>query len=91
MQNSGIEHKSNTANGQAGFSRQTLQPKETAQYIADMVLELRNMAKASELTALRNLLELCFYEAFSAANKVVLPSGEIEQLRKMSEAANAAG
>lgn len=61
---------------------------ETAQYIADMVLELRNMAKAVELLTLQGLLEVTFYEAFSAANQVVIPEGEIEKLRELSKASN---
>ena len=62
--------------------------RETAQYIADMVLELRNMAKAVELLTLQGLLEVTFYEAFSAANQVVIPEGEIEKLRGLSKASN---
>ena len=62
--------------------------RETAQYIADMVLELRNMAKAVELRTLQGLLEVTFYEAFSAANQVVIPEGEIEKLRGLSKASN---
>ena len=64
-------------------------PKETAQYIADMVLELRNMAIASDHKTLQGLLEVSFYEAFSAANKVEIPAEEIEKLRELSKAAAA--
>ena len=60
--------------------------RETAQYIADMVLELRNMAKSVELATLQGLLEVSFYEAFSAANKVIIPDGEMEKLRELSKA-----
>ena len=62
--------------------------RETAQYIADMVLELRNIAKSVDLTTLQGLLEVSFYEAFSAANKVVIPEGEIEKLRELSKASS---
>ncbi len=62
--------------------------RETAQYIADMVLELRNMAKSTEMKTLQGLLEVSFYEAFSVANKVVIPEGEIEHLRELSKASN---
>jgi hypothetical protein len=62
--------------------------RETAQYIADMMLELRNIAKSAELKTLQGLLEVSFYEAFSVANKVDLPEGEIEKLRELSTAAN---
>jgi hypothetical protein len=47
--------------------------KEIAQYIADMVLELRIMAKSADLKTLQGLLEVSFYEAFSAANRVDIP------------------
>jgi hypothetical protein len=60
--------------------------RETAQYIADMVLELRNMAKASDLKSLQGLLEVSFYEAFSAANKVDIPPEELEKLRMLKAA-----
>jgi hypothetical protein len=61
--------------------------RETAQYIADLVLELRNLAKAYSFTALQGLLEVSYYEAFSAANKVEIPAGEIEHLQELSRAA----
>jgi hypothetical protein len=62
--------------------------RETAQYIADMVLELRNMAKSTDMKTLQGLLEVSFYEAFSVANKVLIPEGEIEHLRELSRASN---
>lgn len=64
-------------------------PRETAQYIADMVLELRNMAKAADHKTLQGLLEVSFYEAFSAANRVEIPDQEIEHLRQLSKASGA--
>ncbi len=64
-------------------------PKETAQYIADMVLELRNMAISADHKTLQGLLEVSFYEAFSAANKVEIPPDEIEKLRELSKASAA--
>jgi hypothetical protein len=62
--------------------------RETAQYIADMVLELRIMAKSTDMTTLQGLLEVSFYEAFSVANRVAIPEGEIEHLRELSRASN---
>ena len=59
---------------------------EMAQYIADMLLELRNMAKSANLPTLLGLLELSFCEAFSIANKVEeFPAGEIEKLKRFLE------
>jgi hypothetical protein len=60
---------------------------ELAQYIADMLLELRKMAKAAGLTTLLGLLELSFCEAYSIANKVQIPDGEIEKLKRLAKAA----
>lgn len=59
--------------------------RQTAQYIADMVLELRNMAKAENFDALRELLELTYYEAFTIAHKVEVPSGEQERIDRLQE------
>ena len=62
--------------------------RETAQYIADMVLELRNMAKSLGMKTLQGLLEVSLYEAFSVANKIIILEGEIEHLRELSRASN---
>jgi hypothetical protein len=61
--------------------------RETAQYIADMVLELRNMSKAYEMKTLQGLLEVTFYEASTEANKVEIPPEELEHIRMLSRAA----
>lgn len=61
------------------------QQLELAQYIADMLLELRNMARAAGLKTLLGLLEISFCEAFSIANKVEIPPGEIEKLRRLAQ------
>lgn len=61
--------------------------KETAQYITDMVLELRNLARTAELKTLSGLLEIAFYEAFSLANKVDIPPAEVERLKALEAAA----
>jgi hypothetical protein len=76
-----MKHYSNNFKGK-------LAVRETAQYISDMMLELRNMAKSAELKTLQGLLEVSFYEAFSVANKVDIPGGEIEKLRELSTASN---
>ena len=64
--------------------------QELAQYIADMLLELRKMAKVAGLKTLLGLLEISFCEAFSIANKVEIPPGEVEKLRRLSKAASEA-
>lgn len=53
---------------------------ETAKYIADMILELRNLAMKQDYDVLRGLLELAYYEAYGVANKVQIPVGETEHL-----------
>lgn len=68
-------------------STKNSQEIEMAQYIADMLLELRNMAKSADLPTLLGLLELSFCEAFSIANRVEIPPGEIEELKRLSKAA----
>jgi hypothetical protein len=60
---------------------------ETAQYIADMVLELRNMAKAAALYATMVPLEYAYYEAFSVANQVNAPQEEVERLNRLAKEA----
>jgi hypothetical protein len=52
-----------------------------------MLLELRKMAKAAGLKTLLGLLEISFCEAFSIANKVEIPPGEIEKLKRLAREA----
>lgn len=59
--------------------------REAAQYISDMILELRNMAKSVQLYHVMVPLEYAYYEAFSAANKIEVPEGEIEHIKKLSQ------
>ncbi len=79
---------STTSDRSISNQKTTADARETAQYIADMVLELRNMAKSLEMKTLQGLLEVSFYEAFSVANKTIIPEGEIEHLRELSKASN---
>ena len=60
--------------------------RETAQYIADMALELRNMSKSYDMKTLQGLLEVLFYEASTEANRVIVPQEEIEHLRMLEKA-----
>lgn len=70
--------------------RDSSNPSETAQYIADMLLELRNLAKAADLKPLQGLLELGYYEAYSTAHRAPIPEGEAERLEQMGEDARKA-
>ena len=61
-----------------------------AQYSADMLIELQKMAKAAGLKTLLGLLEISFCEAFAIANKVEIPPGEVEKLRRLASEAGEA-
>ena len=58
--------------------------RETAQYISDMVLELRNLAKSVQLYQVMVPLEYAYYEAYGVANKVEPPAEEVARLRHLS-------
>jgi hypothetical protein len=60
--------------------------RETAEYLAEMMLELRSVAKAANLLTLTGLLEIAYYEAFTVANRVELPPGEVERLKNLEKA-----
>jgi hypothetical protein len=62
--------------------------RETAQYIADISLEMRNLAKSCDMPTLQGLLEVAYYEAFTLATEINVPSGESERLRQLSRASN---
>jgi hypothetical protein len=64
--------------------------RQAAQYISEMILELRNIAKAEHLANLQGLLELTYYEAYSAANRVDIPPDEIQKLQDMAKDARRA-
>lgn len=70
-----------------GIDTFTPEQIETAQYIADMILELRNLAKGSGLFAAMIPLEYAYYEAFAVANRVAVPPEEAERLKRLGEQA----
>ncbi len=61
------------------------QDRDIAHYLADMILELRNMAKTSKLHKIMVPLEFAYYEAFSIANHVDVPKAELERLAYLTE------
>ena len=65
----------------------TAQQRDTAQYVADMILEMRNMAKAARLFTITVPLEYAYYEAFSIANRVEVPPEELERLKRLAKLA----
>lgn len=60
--------------------------RHTAEYISEMILELRNLARANQLYTVMVPLEYAYYEAFTVANRVEVPPGEIERLKELSKA-----
>ena len=82
--NAGLSKDPSTRNPILSYSPEQL---ETARYIADMVLELRNMAKGAALYATMVPLEYAYYEAFSVANRVLVPPEEAERLKRLGEEA----
>ena len=60
--------------------------RETAQYISEMTLVLRNLAKTHEMLSLQGLLEVAHYEAFIVATQNELPENELEHLKELSRA-----
>jgi hypothetical protein len=68
----------------------TAQQQDTAQYVADMILEMRNLAKAARLFTITVPLEYAYYEAFSIANRVKVPPEELERIRHLEKSARQA-
>lgn len=60
--------------------------RDTAEYISEMILELRNLARANQLYTVMVPLEYAYYEAFTAANRVEVPEAEIERIKELSRA-----
>lgn len=79
--------ESSAQNGDGNLAIPTHEQRETAQYVADMILELRNLSKALKLYAVTVPLEYAYYEAFSVANRTAAPAAEVERLRDLSRLA----
>ena len=62
--------------------------RETADYLSDMILELRNLARSVQLHTVMVPLEFAYYEAFGSAHKVEVPPGELERIKTLSRAAD---
>lgn len=63
--------------------------RDAAEYIAEMVLELRNLARNQRLYTVMVPLEYAYYEAFGVAHRVDVPEGEIQRIRELSKASEA--
>ena len=60
--------------------------RETAEYLTDMILELRNLARSVQLHAIMVPLEFAYYEAFGIAHKVEVSPVELERIKSLSRA-----
>lgn len=61
--------------------------RATAEYLTDMILELRTLARSMQLHTVMVPLEFAYYEAFGVANRVEVPPAELERLKELSKAA----
>ena len=88
--------KTTKSSGHGGFgeSRAEYRPgpsslnenaQECANYIAELTLELRNLAKRNELKFLAQLLEMTFQEGFVLAHKVEPTASDLERLAQTRE------
>jgi hypothetical protein len=61
--------------------------RETAEYISEMILELRNLARAQQLYHVMVPLEYAYYEAFTASNRVDIPEADLKRIKDLSRIA----
>jgi hypothetical protein len=74
-----------TIKGRSANPDQTM--RDVANYVADMILELRNMAKSAKLFKVMVPLEFAYYEAFNVAHHVEVPQAELDRLQHLSQVA----
>jgi hypothetical protein len=59
--------------------------RESAEYIADLLLGLRKTAKRNDLIFLAHLLEMAFFEAYTSAKGVEPDMAVIDKLGQISD------
>lgn len=69
----------------ASDGRAPLSERQTAEYLVDIILELRNLARMSKLYTVMVPLEYAYYEAFSIANRVDVTPEEVERIKTLSK------
>jgi hypothetical protein len=69
----------------------TLDKAQTAKYVCDMVLELRNTSKNAGLVFLTQLLEMTYHEAFMISNQIAPPQADLAETNRIIAAAKAFG
>ncbi len=73
----------------SGHKRDYVDPdnkQQAAQFVCDMLLELRNIAHSAHLPQLTYFLEMAFYEAFEQASKPHSNKGKQEPSAKQMRA-----
>jgi hypothetical protein len=60
--------------------------RDTAEYLSDMILEMRNLARSVQLHTIMVPLEFAYYEAFGIANRVEIAPADIERIKSLSKA-----
>jgi hypothetical protein len=71
-----------------GAPDEATRQRETAQYLADMILELRNLAKSAKLFQVMVPLEYSYYEAFTVANKVQVSQEDVDHINELAKASH---
>ena len=61
--------------------------RQAAHYIADMVLELRNLSNRANQKFLSYLLEMAYYEAFTIANRLEPTPDQLKEFRNFRKSA----
>lgn len=62
------------------------QQRESAEYICDILLQLRNIAQAAKLRHVMVPLEYTYYEAYSVANYSSPPKDQIDWVKALEKA-----
>ncbi len=69
--------------GQASGS--PMNQRQTAEYLVDIILELRNLARTAKLYTVMVPLEYAYYEAFGVAHRVEVPPEEVERIKALTK------
>ncbi len=77
------QSKDKIDSARANGPRRDLTEKEVAQYTADIMMELRQLAKSVRLETLQTLIELVYYEAYATANPLAIPEDELKRVREL--------
>lgn len=59
--------------------------RQTAEYLVDIILELRNLARTAKLYTVMVPLEYAYYEAFGVAHRVEVSAEEVERIKALTK------